>query len=1013
MKQLILRLIFPALLLGLVMDLPLQAATTGKITGVVTDGATGESLPGANVVLDGTQQGATTDLEGRYIILAVSPGAYTLTATMVGYGTEKRQNVQVIADYTSTIDFALKESSLEMDELVVMAQRPPVEPDKTTSKYVISSADIEAVPQVRATSQLLALQPGMALDGSDRIRGSVTRSQSGTQVGYYVDGIEVDRNMLTGVNTTAIQEVSVLTGGMNAEFGNAAAGVVNLVTKEGRGDFSGRVEYKFTPAGKKHWGRDVYESPLFEDNVKWDDPAWVAETYIDPGPDRLMGTSDDVERLAHERVDYTDQRGHRVEGTVSGSATSNLSYFGSLSLARNPSRFPSAEQISDDPPVAQATLTYRPSSNIKVKALGMYQKSNAYQGATRDRTQNIFYPESFSASGTYTLSRQLDVLTLTHTLGTNTYYDLKFFYNSFNRDTSNVPVATEPIRKDAQGFFNLPTLVRDYREEEDTKYGVKFDFVSQVNASHLIQTGLVLTQQAYHLTREFNGDTRSRFVAFVADGFDLGQNVKPWTLNTYVQDKIEFGGLVANLGLRWDYYNFGRNGSMAQALGKSPMYNTFTRARYELDHLDSANPTMTALSPRLGLSHPITDRLAAHYFIGRTHTMPPVEWTHQRQYQSEAPDKDLNGNGVIDPTEKWNSLETQSIGWQPADGVKPQRSTSMEMGIDWNFVSDYTTSVTAHYRRDEGLYASNNISYWIDPLSGQSIQVTVLRNTFWQTARGIELALKKSFSHHFQFTLAYNAEWVRDPGGIHYGKHSSNWYILPDAEFIANGHYWTDWQVQPDGSEVPVPLTTAEIADISAKAEANLQTWRDRAGTPGPGVGPYQEPIKTNDNGIWTSAAGQVFTSEPTSGQRGNQLSLQLYYATPSGYGPKLGAIHPFGGLRTSMVYRLISGSPFEYVPPTGPREFRSGAPIMKSDLYAAKDFRAYRGLRATLFVEVSNLFNEKSSDARNSNFTYVQYGLKLPPPDDTDYLLYGDPNEATRYDYNPREVEIGLEIKF
>lgn len=1008
MKRLILGFI-----LLLLMGTSAMATTAGKITGVITDAATGESLPGANVTLEGTRKGATTDAEGRYLILAVDPGMYTLTATMVGYGTEKKEAVQVIVDYTSTVNFALKEASLELAELVVVAERPPVEPDKTTSKYVVSAADIQAVPQVRSTSQLIALQPGMALDGTNRIRGSTTRAQTGTQVGYYIDGIEVDRSLLTGVNTTAIQELSVLTGGMNAEFGNAGAGIVSVVTKEGRGDFSGRVEYKFTPAGKKHWGRDVYESPNFEDNVQWDNPDWVNETYMDPGPDRVLGTSDDVERMAHERVDYTDERGHRLEGTLGGPLSRDFSYFASVSYARSPARFPAAEQVSDDPPRMQGTLTYRPSANIKVKALGMYQQSDRFQGSTRNNAQNIFFPEDFSASGTYTLSRQLQVLTLTHTLGKNTYYDLKFFYNKYDRDAFDVPDATEAVRKDKAGFFNLPTLLREYTEEEDTKYGIKYDFVSQVNRSHLIQTGLVITQRLYHRTREDFDNTKSRFLEFVADGFELGKNVKPWTLNLYVQDKIEYGGLVANLGLRWDYYNFGRNGSMGEALGKSPMYSTFTRARYEMDHLDSSKPTMTALSPRVGLSHPITDRLAAHYFIGRANVFPVLLETHRRQFSSEAPDNDLNGNGMIDETEKWNAMEVHTTARQPSDGMKPQRTTSMEMGVDWNFVADYTASITAHYRRDEGLYSRNNISYWVDPLKGQSSQVNAIRNTYWQTARGLELSLKKTFSNNFQFNLSYNAEWVRDPGGVHYGKHSANWYVLPDADFIGAGHYWTDWEVQSDGSERPVPLTSEQVADISAKAEANIVSWTEQAGSPGPGAGPWQPPIKTNENGIWTASNGQVFSSEPTGGQRRNQLSLQLYYATPMAYGPQMGAINPFGGLRVSMIYRIYSGEPFEYVPPIGPREFRTGATAMKTDLYAAKDFRAIGNLRPTLFVEVSNLFNEKSTESRDSDFTYIQYGLRLPPPDDTEFLLYGDPREATRYRYNPREVEIGLEIQF
>ena len=76
----------------LLMDTSAMATTAGKITGVITDAATGESLPGANVTLEGTRKGATTDAEGRYLILAVDPGMYTLTATMVGYGTGKERS---------------------------------------------------------------------------------------------------------------------------------------------------------------------------------------------------------------------------------------------------------------------------------------------------------------------------------------------------------------------------------------------------------------------------------------------------------------------------------------------------------------------------------------------------------------------------------------------------------------------------------------------------------------------------------------------------------------------------------------------------------------------------------------------------------------------------------------------------------------------------------------------------------------------------------------------------------
>ena len=75
-----------------------------------------------------------------------------------------------------------------------------------------------------------------------------------------------------------------MTGGWEAEYGNAQAGIINLVTREAGENYSGRLEYKFDPSGKKHWGNDVYDAPQFRDNLKWGDAAWENET--DPETDK-------------------------------------------------------------------------------------------------------------------------------------------------------------------------------------------------------------------------------------------------------------------------------------------------------------------------------------------------------------------------------------------------------------------------------------------------------------------------------------------------------------------------------------------------------------------------------------------------------------------------------------------------------------------------------------------------------------------------------------------------------
>ena len=203
---------------------------------------------------------------------------------------------------------------------------------------------------------------------------------------------------------------------------------------------------------------------------------------------------------------------------------------------------------------------------------------------------------------------------------------------------------------------------------------------------------------------------------------------------------------------------------------------------------------MSAISPRVGVSHPISDRLSAHYFIGRFHTFPRINDLFSMGYgANNRPDEDLNWNGVIDEAEEFNSMRAINRGGRHAsEGMKPEQATSMEMGLDWNFVSDYTATVTAHYRLDEGLYGGQSRTQWEGPVE-TSAPISVIRNSFWISSRGIEFSLRKSFSNNFTFRLAYDMQLVR--GVDNYGLYESNWVVYPDSNYIASGRYWYQWDV--------------------------------------------------------------------------------------------------------------------------------------------------------------------------------------------------------------------------
>lgn len=231
--------------LTLAVPLFLAAADTGKITGIVTDAISGEPLIGVNVLVSGSDLGGATDTGGRYIILQVPPGEYTLVASYIGYTTTQVNQVMIQTKLTTTININLAPSVLEAGEVVtVTATRPLVQLDETSSRRTITSTQLADLP-IQSIEAAVALTAGAVVDagGSLHLRGG--RAQ---EVVYMLDGISLNDPLTGNPNDTdvpifAAEETSVITGGFGAEYGNAQSGVINITTKEGGDNFSGRFRY--------------------------------------------------------------------------------------------------------------------------------------------------------------------------------------------------------------------------------------------------------------------------------------------------------------------------------------------------------------------------------------------------------------------------------------------------------------------------------------------------------------------------------------------------------------------------------------------------------------------------------------------------------------------------------------------------------------------------------------------------------------------------------------------------
>lgn len=207
----------------------LFAGTTGILEGTIKDKSTGEFVIGANVLVLGTRQGASTGVSGYYQIPNLRAGVYDIRISAVGYQPVIYRNVTIVPDLRTKLSVELVPSALELQEIEVIAERPLVQRDVTATMYTVTDVKIDKLP-VNSLQDIVALQTGVTREGN--IRGG-----RGTEVMYLVDGFPIQDVIGGGSGSdlpkSSIVEMTIQTGGFDAEYGNALSGVVNAVTKTG------------------------------------------------------------------------------------------------------------------------------------------------------------------------------------------------------------------------------------------------------------------------------------------------------------------------------------------------------------------------------------------------------------------------------------------------------------------------------------------------------------------------------------------------------------------------------------------------------------------------------------------------------------------------------------------------------------------------------------------------------------------------------------------------------------
>mgnify|MGYP006285401081 CR=1 FL=1 len=291
-------------------------AQTGTISGTVRGASSGETLPGANILVVDTERGTSTDSDGQYRITGLEPGTYTLRASFISYQGQTKE-LEVQANETVEVNFSLSAGSVAMDEMVVVGYGTQERSDLTGAISSVPTDDLDEAPiesaqeaiQGRVSGVTVTQNTGSPGSGfSIRIRGTGTTGNSNPL--YVVDGVPVSDPTATGaggisfVNPSNIESIDILKGASAAAIygAQAANGAVIITTKSGQ---SGERSISFNAyAGAQETPRTInmLEGPEYaalrnEANIN----AGLAPTFTSPSTYLGPGGTTDYQDLVFRR----------------------------------------------------------------------------------------------------------------------------------------------------------------------------------------------------------------------------------------------------------------------------------------------------------------------------------------------------------------------------------------------------------------------------------------------------------------------------------------------------------------------------------------------------------------------------------------------------------------------------------------------------------------------------------------------------------------------------------------
>jgi hypothetical protein len=734
-------------------------AATGKIAGVVTDKDTGEPLVGVNIYIEDSSFGSATDADGYYVILGVAPGSYDLVAEYVGYHKLTVQGLRVFSDVTTSQNYEMVSTAIELDNLIVTAERDLVRKNVTSSISVLEASDIEQLP-VRGLTNLIALQPSVVVqDGNVHIRGSRR-----DEVGYYLDGADianpVSQTRATTVINEAVEELAVESGTYDAEFGGANGGLVRTELRTGGDIIEGSIDVRtdaLVSTGESFLGANSNGYTNFVGTIGGPIPGF-----------------ENIRLFIAQEINYTDDQDARFYEP--------FAYYGleAPNVGEDPNDFDLVDIVWDGKSTpnneaeryttnATALLDFK---NIKIKVGGAYTYAKNRQNDApiinilNDRGGFIdFNNLLLNLKGTYVLNDKMFIEARTSYFYNSTERLDDWFGNAYrdwfdpNKSAARGSIAFENDRLktyDVLGFYmSKPGTPYGgnstfYQKQRQEYYAFAASFTGQFGKNHEIKAGI--DGRFYEIRRysinanrwnEFNDPETWNNPAELARtarvnnyGYDvygndqdsgLNGSKKPVFFSAFLQDKLEYEQIILKLGLRFDYFD------AADREFVDPADVDVSNNQISGSSFKSVDPFME-LSPRITMSFPASEKTVFYTGYGKNVQMSQLQ-------------------NIYSGTYNLNYQMTQSFAFlNPVGlGLEPTVTTNYEFGVRQQLGDNAALDVSAFYR---------NIKGQIQPVQIISVNSDIgtynsLQNGTFATNKGLEMKLTLRRTNRVQTQVNY------------------------------------------------------------------------------------------------------------------------------------------------------------------------------------------------------------------------------------------------------------------